>query len=137
MKKGIITVVIAVTLIGGGLAIMSLNKSASTTDKVSPQTSAGSETTTQTGASTITYSDKGFSPSNITVKAGDLVSVTNNSSSSLQFASDPHPQHTDDADLNVGVIKKGQTMTFIASKIGTFSFHNHYQAGDTGMIIVQ
>lgn len=116
---------------------MSLNKSTSTTDKASPQTSASSETTTQTGASTITYSDKGFSPSNITVKAGDLVTVTNNSSSSLQFASDPHPQHTDDADLNVGVIKKGQTMTFIASKIGTFSFHNHYQAGDTGMIIVQ
>ena len=137
MKKGIITVVIAVTLIGGGLAIMSLNKSSSTTDGASPQTSASSETTTQTGASTITYSDKGFSPSNITVKAGDLVSVTNNSSSSLQFASDPHPQHTDNKDLNVGVIKKGQSMTFRASKIGTFGFHNHYQAGDTGMITVQ
>jgi plastocyanin len=127
MNKAVIVGVVAVIVIGGGgyLAMKGGKKTTVTSSAASTQTT------------TITYSDKGFSPSNITVKAGDLVSVTNNSSSSLQFASDPHPQHTDNKDLNVGVIKKGQSMTFRASKIGTFGFHNHYQAGDTGMITVQ
>lgn len=88
-------------------------------------------------AKEITYSNDGFSPNTLTVKSGDSVTIKNTSSSSLQFQSDPHPQHTDDPELNVGLVEAGQSKTFTVTKKGSHGYHNHLNSGDTGTLVVE
>lgn len=147
MNRTILATIIAVLVMGGGFLL--LNKS--NDDKVANSTTSNTTQDTQTPASTdtpdtkndqqtlatITYTDNGFSEKTVTVKSGDTVTVTNTSGRSLQFASDPHPQHTDNADINVGIISAGQSMTFVANTKGTFGFHNHINANHIGKITVQ
>ncbi len=139
MNKGIIVGVVAVVVLGGGFLLMNKKSTTNVSQATTTNTTTSTSTTAsdKTAAATITYSNNGFSPSKTTVKTGDTVAITNNSSSSLQFDSNPHPAHSDDADLNVGTVGKGQTVTFTVTKMGTFGFHNHFNAGDTGSITVQ
>lgn len=88
-------------------------------------------------AATITYSDSGFSPASTTVKSGQIVAITNNASTGLQFESNPHPAHTDDTDLNVGSVSSGETKTFTVTNKGTFGFHDHFNPSKTANITIQ
>lgn len=55
----------------------------------------------------------------------------------MQFASDPHPQHTDDPEMNIGAISAGQSGSFFANKKGTWGFHDHLNPSMTGKITIQ
>ena len=139
MNKKIAMIIAAVVVFGGG-GIVILNKKTDNTSKTSDAQSSPATTNTpvqaKQAAATITYSNSGFSPSTTTVKSGDLVSISNTSSTSLQLDSDPHPAHTDNSDLNVGTIKPGQSKTFTVTKTGTFGFHNHLNSNNTGSITI-
>lgn len=142
-------VVVIVVLVFGGGVYAALHKSGSTAVNPNANTSpAPSSTTTNAinpdasasstkAAATITFTDNGFSPSTTTVKAGDTVQVTNNSSQPMQFDSDPHPQHTDEPELNVGEVDPGESKTFVVTKKGHWGFHDHLDAGFTGTLNVQ
>jgi plastocyanin len=146
MKNAVIVVIILAVL-GGGAVLISKNtgnktpdNSKSTTSQTSSSTQSNStviSNTDQNSADTITYSDNGFNPKSLTVKAGDTVTIKNTSSGPLQFDSDPHPAHTDDTELNVGTVNPGQSMTFRPTAKGTHGYHNHLNPGDTGTLIVQ
>lgn len=86
---------------------------------------------------TITYTNGGFSPKSVTVKTGGTVTVKNDSSRNVQFDSDPHPAHTDNEELNAEIIKAGASETFTVKQTGTFGYHNHLNASETGTIVVQ
>jgi plastocyanin len=149
MKNAIIAAVVLV-LIGGAFA---LSKNSNGDNKPAPknqQSSANTNGSGNSGASsgtnsgvasqseaTITYGNNGFSPSTLTVKAGTTVTIKNTSSGPLQFDSDPHPQHTEDPELNVGLIKAGSSMTVTVNTKGSHGYHNHLNAGDTGTIVVE
>lgn len=130
-KKVIIGAVILVVIIGGYFV---LHKTPASTPTAASSTASG---TSQTSAATITYANNGFGPSPIMVKSGDTVTVNNTSSVELQLESDPHPIHTDDIDLNVGLVSAGQTKTFTVTQKGTFGFHNHLKPSDRGSITIQ
>lgn len=137
MNKPVTFGIIIVVVLAGGYLFF--NK---TSPYKSSSTSTAKTAITNTNAdvkvaATITYGNSGFSPSLTTVKSGDVVAVTNTSSSDLQMQSNPHPAHTDDTDLNVGVVKSGATANFTATKTGTFGFHNHLNPSDTAEITVQ
>src|SRR3972149_8108185 len=55
----------------------------------------------------ITYTDSGFSPAQVNVKAGDTVTFRNDSKASVQVNSAPHPAHTQFPELNIGSITAG------------------------------
>lgn len=93
--------------------------------------------TSSAPAVTITYTDKGFEPSNLSIKSGDTVKVINNSSNSLQFSSDPHPVHTSNSELNEETISAGSSLTFKVTKTGTFGFHDHLDSTKTGKITIE
>jgi plastocyanin len=114
------------------------SQSADTNDTATDE-GAGLEETEDSDAvaATITYGNSGFSPSSVTVKAGESIKVTNSSSSDLDFASDPHPVHTDEPELNAGSIAPGSSKTFKVSNKGTWGFHNHENENHEGTIIVQ
>jgi len=141
MNRSIIiwVVVAVVVLIGVGsyLALYNNNSPVSNGAQSSSSSASPSSNDTKQAVATITYSDHGFSPSSTTVKSGDTVAIVNSSSNSLQMDSGPHPEHTDDTDLNVGLVDAGQTKTFTVKKTGTFGFHNHLNPSDEATIIVQ
>lgn len=140
MQKSLIIGLIAVVIIGG-VGYLALHKKTGTTPATNSTTNTASTSNSsggsQNAAATITYSDSGFSPGSTTVKSGESVAIKNTSSNDLQLDSNPHPAHTDDGDLNVGIVGPGQTKTFTVTKKGTFGFHNHPNPDDSGTITVQ
>lgn len=137
MSKSVTIGIVVVVVLAGGYLLFnksSLYKSSATS---TAKTAVANTNTDVKVAATITYANNGFSPSLTTVKSGDVVAVTNTSSSDLQMQSNPHPAHTDDTDLNVGVVKSGATANFTVTKTGTFGFHNHLNPSDTAEITIQ
>lgn len=145
MKKSsvVLIVIVALVLAVGAFALTrkSSKPAPATTTGASSQTvtqSAGtSPSSEQSSAATITYSDNGFSPAKLTVQSGSTVTIKNTSSQPMQLDSNPHPVHTDDTDLNVGLVEPGQSKTFTVHKTGTFGYHNHLNPSDTGTIVIQ
>jgi plastocyanin len=147
MSKAIIAIIVAVVIGGGGYLVLHKNSNDSSkksnasalsqASSSSGNSSQGTTNSSQPVVATITYSNNGFSPSTVTIKAGDTIAIKNTSSRDLQFDSDPHPSHTDDEELNVGIVSSGQTMTLKVGKTGSHGYHNHLNPSDTGTIVVQ
>jgi plastocyanin len=143
MKNALIALIVLVVL-GGAAALLFANNKDDTTTNTTPSTSttpAPSNTSTPTAdaekTAILTYTDSGFSPSTVTVKAGGQVTVKNNSSSAIEVASDPHPVHTENPELNQDQLAAGESQTFTVTKTGTFGIHNHLDSSKTANITVQ
>lgn len=145
MSKSVkILVVLVVMAIIAISAIIGMGKddtksdSSTNTNSSNSQTSSSSNSTDEEVAATISYDGTTFSPSTSTVKAGQTVKISNDSSDAeLDFSSDPHPTHTDNPDLNVGSIEPGQSKTFSTNKTGTWGFHNHRDPSQHGELVVE
>ena len=142
MKTPAAIVLILVIIIGiGALAVSQKHKTdqaqASRPAAVSSKPSSDAQANTASAADTITYTNNGFEPAELSVKVGSQVTIKNMSSEPLQFDSDPHPQHTDDPELNIGFVPAGQSVTFKVTATGRHGYHNHLIAGDTGTLIVE
>jgi hypothetical protein len=62
----------------------------------------------------------------MTVGFGAKVTIMNNDSAPHEFASNPHPVHTDCPEINAPVLMTGQSFTAtMASKVETCGFHDH------------
>jgi plastocyanin len=136
--SSIIGLIVVVVVIAAGVFFLAGNKNtntASTPSQSGPSTSQNSAS--QSAAATIKYTDSGFDPSSSTIKSGDSVTFTNNSSSAIQVDSNPHPAHTDNTELNVGSIEAGQSKTVTLTAKGTWGFHNHLSPSNTATITVQ
>ncbi|MBA2279539.1 hypothetical protein H0V99_03835 [Candidatus Saccharibacteria bacterium] len=153
MKKAVI--IIAGLIIIGAVTVFALrpddNDDASITPTINTETAEQSadgqelgseaetstETSTEMAALTIIYTDSGFEEDTYSVTAGKTITIKNDSSRSLDFASDEHPIHTGNSELNVGVVRAGQTMTFSVEKTGEWGFHNHLLSSHEGILTVQ
>ena len=153
-KNSIIIIVIAVLVLGGG-AYALMNKSDDkdntadttgtnqTSDATagdtadSAETDSAADTADKVAAATITYKDGSFSPSTVTVKAGETVKIVNGSTDAVNFESDPHPTHTDNTDLNAGEIAPGGSAIVTTMKTGAWGYHNHFNESETGTLVVQ
>ncbi|HLG91031.1 MAG TPA: cupredoxin domain-containing protein [Candidatus Saccharimonadales bacterium] len=147
-KMAIAVVVIIALGIGGYLLMKDDSPSDSSSNSSQESTTPSQETQPQpaqqnpatqeqTPAATITYTDSGFEPAEVTINSGDSLKVVNNSSSSLDFESSVHPVHTDNPELNIGSISPGSDKTFKITKTGTWGYHNHENPSDTGRINVE
>jgi hypothetical protein len=85
----------------------------------------------------MTYTTSGFSPATVTVKAGSQFTVKNTSSSPIQVDSNPHPVHTDNPQLNIGVINPGASASVVLTKTGTWGIHNHLDPSVMAHVVVQ
>jgi len=87
--------------------------------------------------SVVTLTDKGFSPSPVTVKAGTTVTFVSESPDPMWVASDPHPTHT----LLPGFdqlksVENGGTYEYTFIKVGTWTYHNHMMPAVKGSVVV-
>jgi len=85
---------------------------------------------------TITYGSGGFSSGSVTLGSGGKLTIVNNSSQSLDFASDPHPIHTINPELNAGAISAGSSKTITLNTKGSFGVHNHLNSSRRATIVV-
>lgn len=84
---------------------------------------------------TITIGSNGVSPSSVSITVGQSVTFVNNSGSTHEMDSDPHPQHTDCPVINaVGTIGNGQTkLTNAFTTARTCGFHDHTRDTDSSL----
>lgn len=134
----IILAVVAVAVIAVAVVLLMGKDSGDKNPATSPSGgNQSSDTGDETVAATIVYDDNGFSPSTLTVKAGDKIKITNQSQKEMEFASNVHPVHTDNSELNVGDIAPGASKTFAITTKGTWNYHDHYNASKGGTITVE
>lgn len=86
---------------------------------------------------TVAYTDTGFAPKTVTVKKGTNITFINSSSKSMWVASAVHPTHQ----LLPGFdqlksVSVGGSYEYTFEKVGTWKYHNHVQASDTGTVVV-
>jgi len=79
-----------------------------------------------TVAATITITSAGVSPKAVTVAAGSRVMFVNNDSRPHEIDSNPHPEHTDCPEINVGFIGAGASgTTQNLTRVRTCGYHDH------------
>lgn len=104
----------------------------------SPTVTTGKPTLSPLPTVQVTYTDTGFVPGTITVKAGQSVVFTNQSSGMMWVASDPHPTHTLYPTFDEkSAVPRGASFTFTFTRAGTWRYHNHYYPVAKGTVIVQ
>lgn len=103
--------------------------------------------TVQAETHTVSYSNAGFSPQQITVQRCDTVRWESQGAS-MWVGSDQHPTHTqyDGTSVNqhcpnqgdaFDQCSTGSTYSFTFTKQGTWSYHNHVRAAHGGRVVVQ
>lgn len=128
-SKNILIVLGVVVVLGLGFYFLRSRGSYKTVTTTSTPTA--SEQPAVSGAK-ITIQNFQFSPSSLTVKAGDTVTFTNTDSVSHTIVSD------DGTTFNTGSLAQGQSSSFKApAKTGTYAFHCSIHPTMTGTLIVK
>ena len=83
----------------------------------------------------VEYTTSGFSPTTVTVKAGDTVRWTNTTNVPLSLRSNPHPTHTSYPSF-IGEADSGHQFSFTFTSAITFGYHNHNSPQLEGTITV-
>lgn len=97
-----------------------------------------STNTTATTAQTVTYTNDGFNPAELKIKAGTEVTFVNQSDTKMWIASAPHPTHMLYPEFDEKAsVSKGDSYSFTFSKVGIHPYHNHLLLGKYGKIIVE
>jgi plastocyanin len=86
---------------------------------------------------TVTYTDKGFSPTSLKVIKGQTVTFVNNSSGKMWVAANPFPTSSEYPAFNEkSGIESGSSWSFTFDKTGTWFYHNHYNPPQGAKIVV-
>lgn len=86
---------------------------------------------------TVTLTDEGFSPQEITIKAGSKVVWKNNSGDTATVDSSVHPTHRDHRELNLGNFEDGEEHSLVFEEPGTYRYHDHLNASRFGTVVVE
>jgi|SRR3989338_2578685 len=100
---------------------------------------------------TVTYTDQGFSPKDVTVSVGTTVTFVNQSSKDVWVASAKHPDHTVYSGTSLDqhcpdttnsafdacrASTSGGSYSFTFNKEGTWKYHDHIGVKQFGTVIV-
>ena len=120
------------------LIAVACNKAPATSNSTnSSNNNQSSSNQAQTGTAEIDMTADGFSPANITVKAGIVVVFKNTGTSPRWPASNPHPTHTDLPGFDpLRGIGAGEGFSFTFTKVGTWKFHDHLNPTQGGSVTV-
>lgn len=157
----IVIVILAVLLVWFGFGSKNASAPENTEETSMNDTAAETDTadiqqhdnTLQDGRIVITYNIKytenGFQPADISIKAGDVVTFINESDRDMWPASDIHPTHTvypgsdinkcfDGSDTSEIFDSCGpvNTYSFTFDEPGEWNYHNHKRPNDGGTITV-
>lgn len=144
MKKHTLILVAVAIIIGfAAFWIFGTNKAAApATPKTTEPSTSGTGTGTQAVMrATITYENDAFTPNNVTLAPGGIITWVNNSSGEIQIGADPHPTHTGNREISNGEftlsVPAGGQATSKLTKPGKHGFHNHLNPSSTATVTVQ
>jgi plastocyanin len=123
MKKYLVFTIIAILT-----AVLLLGGTGCSTSKTTAQTP--SITTTAASFNTVNIVNFTFTPGTLTVKAGTMVTWTNNDTTT-------HRPTSDTGVFDSGDLAPGATFSFTFNNRGTFSYHCSIHPYMTGKVIVQ
>lgn len=143
MNSKILLVIVALIVVLGAFILLG-NKSTSTPSSNNQSDSVKSEVSTTPAATetsnqiaNVILGDLGFVPQDITVKAGTTMVWINKSGKAATVSSDDHPTHKLYPFLNLGEFSSSSSLQVIFDKAGTYSYHNHLNASQTGTVTVE
>lgn len=146
-KLYLILALIAVVLVGGYVLMKEQKRSTGMEENTSvnqpAQASSENKTMSPTEVATmeknsVKYTDSGFTPNTLTIKVGTQVTFTNDSSSPMWVASNPHPVHSDLPGFDeLKGVDKGGSYTYTFQKAGSWKYHNHLNSADGGVVLVE
>lgn len=119
--------------------------SASETKTSQPQDQKASSPAEET-VNVVTYSDVGYTPKTITIKAGESIMFKNQSPKSMWPASAKHPTHRDYPTTGGCIgstfdacrgVPPGESWAFTFDIRGSWKYHNHLNPGNTGTVVVE
>lgn len=84
----------------------------------------------------IVYTGYGFSPDEFGLAVGATVTIINESSKDLEFASDPYPTNAENPEMNIGRIAPGESKSFQVTKAGLWGYHNNLEPTEHGRLVV-
>ncbi len=141
MNNKLIWVIVAVVVLGTGGVLLLNNKSNNQPVQTIDQTqnAAPTQEVTQQQAQepNVTVTASGYEPKTLTVKAGTKVTWKNTSGGPVTVNSDAHPTHLLWPFLNLGKFDDGSSVSVVFEKPGTYTYHNHLDASQTGTVIVE
>lgn len=157
-STSIVLSVIAVIIVVGGWYLYSAPKAVApsvTTETSTTQIPQGVQPTSTTEtpsaiakSTIVTYSANGFSPRTVTIKKGDTVTFKSTDGTRMWVAVNEHPTHLgydgtsraehcpDAAGTAFDQCSAGESFSFTFQKVGNFTYHNHANANDEGVVVV-
>ena len=106
-----------------------------------PPASGGGGGGTGPSGATVTISNGRMNPSSVTIALGQSVTFVNQDGRTRNVSSDPHPDHTQCTELNVGNIANGQSRLTAAFTVRrTCGWHDHDDPDNPnlrGQVIIQ
>lgn len=136
-----ITIVVVVVVLLIGWFLVQSQQSATTPVPTSVETptptTVESSPSAMTEETAVTISSTGFSPKDVTIKAGKTVTWTNSDSANHTVNSSPHPAHTDNPFLNLGTIAPSASKSLTFPTAGTYKYHDHLNPTQFGSITVE
>lgn len=139
--KVILGIVAALAVVGVGIVFLGRPQSTQSQNQPTGQPTQ-SESSTPAGSATIptvnvTLTPSGFAPQNLIVTVGTRIVWTNNSGASATVNSAVHPTHLVYPALNLGSFGNGETLSLVFDQPGTYKYHNHLNAGQTGVVVAE
>jgi len=135
MKKHYVVILILVIIAAGAVFAFAYGKNKEA--DILNQSATISVPAIDSNPITIDYTDKGFSPNVLTIRAGQKIVFKNDSSEYLWIASGPHPMDDAYPEFNANrTYPPGQDYIFTFARTGTWEFHNHLNESDIGTTIV-
>lgn len=161
-SKNVLIAILVIALIAVGAYAFSTNRVAAPSNEVAVK-EVGAESTGSAvdneedggpAFKVITLTENGFFPASVSVARGETVRFINDSSRGMWVGTDEHPTHTEyDGTstrehcvngMNTGTsfdqcasVAKGEFWDYTFEKTGTFGFHNHVGASNTGTVVVR
>lgn len=138
-----VAVIVVLILVAGGYLLMRPQTTTNPTPdaKSTPAPTASSATEgammEEKEENMVTISSSGFSPKDITIKAGEAVTWTNSDSADHAVNSAPHPTHTIYPSLNLNTIKSGEKKSLTFPDAGTYKYHDHLNPTLFGSVTVE
>ncbi len=150
MKKSAVTIfvlffIIAAMLISG-CSSYGGQQTASPSGQQAQPPSPSAAPSAPSAAKTIEITASGFSPSTLTIKAGDTVAFVNKDTTQHWPASAMHPIHTVYPETGGCIGSKfdackglaaGETFEFTFTHVGSWKYHDHLNPSLWGTIVVQ
>lgn len=134
----LVLILLSLVLLGGvGALVFAKNKQSASSTYTTATVAHGVVNGPVQGATVVTLTREGFSPSEITIKKGQTILFKTTTGNLYWPASNLHPSHLLYSEFDPqGPISPGDTWSFVFDKVGEWKFHDHLSPYFTGTITV-